>query len=364
MSKALIRATDPVGNANDCRNLFELFEREISQVLPTHIKIEALAAAVVNSARKNPKLLRCTKGSVLSGLMQCGATGLLPDTPAQECHLVPFENKKKGIVECVWMAGYRGLLKLTRQSGIVGNAGMEVVYEGDEFDYEKGATPVLVHKPKLVVEARKDADIRFFYAIAWWLNPDIRPGFEFEVMSLAQVEAIKNASRGKDQDPWRIHFAEQGRKTVFRRLAKKLPLSPELMMAVHLDNMAAVGETQPIHDTVAEIVEPPEKPPTKKLADDLKKKAGEKKTKEPPEAESQAKEPPAAAPPKEEPVVTIKDVTQLMEEHGDRLPPEIREKYGADHDWDAYTAKGLEEVMDELRGYIDAAEDSGASNPE
>ena len=48
-------------------------------------------------------------------------------------------------------------------------------------------------------------------------------------------------SRGQ-WGPWKDHYAEMGRKTVIRRLAKYLPLSIEFSTAAALDGQADAGE--------------------------------------------------------------------------------------------------------------------------
>ncbi len=59
-----------------------------------------------------------------------------------------------------------------------------------------------------------------------------------EVMSVAEVEAIRKRSRAGSSGPWVTDWNEMAKKTVFRRLSKWLPLSPELHAAVSADDDA------------------------------------------------------------------------------------------------------------------------------
>ena len=49
-----------------------------------------------------------------------------------------------------------------------------------------------------------------------------------EVMTVAEVEKIRQSSKGKNSSPWTQHFDEMGKKTVFRRLSKWLPMQAEV----------------------------------------------------------------------------------------------------------------------------------------
>ena len=57
-----------------------------------------------------------------------------------------------------------------------------------------------------------------------------------EVMTVADVEKIRQASRGKNSSPWNQHWNEMAKKTVFRRLCKWLPLASETLDLVSKDD--------------------------------------------------------------------------------------------------------------------------------
>jgi hypothetical protein len=48
------------------------------------------------------------------------------------------------------------------------------------------------------------------------------------VMSLDEIEAIRRKSRSANDGPWVDHWNEMAKKTVFKRLAKWITLSPEI----------------------------------------------------------------------------------------------------------------------------------------
>ena len=262
-----LRPNAAVGDSKTGLQLFQAFEKQIAQIVPQHLRPEVLMNAVINSCRKLPKLYQCHQGSMLSALLHCGTVGWVPDTPSQECHLIPFGN------EVVVIGGYRGFIKLVRNSGAICNVVSRVVYSGDKFDYELGSNPKIVHIPKLVAEEQVDGDILYVYSQIWWNDPNVYPRDDFEVMSKAQVDKILTdivkKNRGKMPDPWKYHFSEQARKTVIKRHMKRLPMSPEMAHASDLDNRAVTIEPQPLHQIVRDMVEAAEKTTGDRLADDL-----------------------------------------------------------------------------------------------
>ena len=57
-----------------------------------------------------------------------------------------------------------------------------------------------------------------------------------DVMSMDDVEAIRKRSQAGNNGPWVTDYAEMAKKTIFRRLSKWLPLSPEIRSAAENDD--------------------------------------------------------------------------------------------------------------------------------
>jgi recombination protein RecT len=111
----------------------------------------------------------------------------------------------------------------------------------------------------------------------------------FDVMSRDQVDAIKKRSKavqGGKPTPWDTDYEEMAKKTVFKRLAKLLPLSPDVAIAFSADettkntispNIAedidvtdwslsdAEPASQPLADATGKTPEPETKPPIQPL---------------------------------------------------------------------------------------------------
>ena len=233
MSKAMVASKERLSTLRD---VLEAKKSTIAALLPQHLHIERLIKVALVAASRNPLLLECDQLSILKSVMTCAQLGLEPDSPLGEAHLVPFRNNRANRMEATFIAGYRGLLKLIRRSGELASIGVHVVYEGDEFECEFGLEPKLRHVPKW--DRTPKAEIKCVYAIAHLKGG----GVQADVMTLAEVEAVRKRSRSGSNGPWVSDFSEMARKTVLKRLAKYLPLSIEADRAIATDTAVDVGE--------------------------------------------------------------------------------------------------------------------------
>ena len=67
-------------------------------------------------------------------------------------------------------------------------------------------------------------------------------GVQFEVMSRAEIEAVRVQSKAGKSGPWVTHWEEMARKTVVRKLFKYLPVSIAAVRAVEIDEKSDRGE--------------------------------------------------------------------------------------------------------------------------
>ncbi len=215
----------------------------IAKVAPKHLTPDRITRIAMTSIMRTPKLADCTPQSLLGALLTCTQLGLEPDDAGGRAYLIPYANHKKGITEVQLIVGYKGLMELARRSGDIVGLEARVVYDGDNFDYCYGSEPSLTHKPK--VGAAKKTPVAV-YAVARLKTGEP----QFEVMDIAEVNAIRDRSRAGKSGPWVTDFAEMARKTVMRRLCKYLPSSPELAQAVTLDEQVDAGVAQSLAPVV------------------------------------------------------------------------------------------------------------------
>jgi len=216
---------------------------ELARALPKHMDADRIARIATTVIKQTPALGRCTPVSLLGALMTASQLGLEPG-PLGEAYLVPYGTT------VTFIPGYRGLIKLAWQSGQVKNIAAHVVYENDDFDYGFGLEPTLEHKPSM---RDRGAPIAV-YAVVKFMNG----GHAFDVMSVADVEAIRARSKAGKSGPWVTDWAEMAKKTVIKRVLKMVPLSSELhnlAQAANLDGTARTDVAANVDDFLPEYVE-------------------------------------------------------------------------------------------------------------
>ncbi len=193
---------------------------EIARVLPNQMNPDRMARIATTCVKRTPALARTTPESFLGALLTASQLGLEPG-PTGEAYLVPYGT------ECTFIIGYRGLIKLARNSGQLRDIWAEVVYERDTFKYTLGLHRDLIHEPAAGDRGKPVA----VYAAAELADG----GRPFVVMTVAEVEAIRARSKAGRSGPWVTDFGAMAKKTAVRQLAKWLPLSAEMTAAVNLD---------------------------------------------------------------------------------------------------------------------------------
>lgn len=223
-------ATRTVTNAvaerqNTLANLIERQKHEIARALPRHLDPDRLARIATTVMRQTPQLGQADPASFLGALMTCAQLGLEPG-PLGHAYLVPFRNNKTNTVEVTFIPGYRGLVDLARRSGKVASVQARVVYTGDTFSYEFGLQPHLHHRP-----CGQLGDVTHVYAVIRYHDNAL----DFDVMTRAEVDAIRARSKAAGSGPWVTDYPEMAKKTVLKRLLKTAPMSVEYQQATAQD---------------------------------------------------------------------------------------------------------------------------------
>jgi len=195
---------------------------QIKSALPPHLSVEKFNRVAITVLQNSPDLLKADRSSLFSAIMGAAQLGLLPDQQLGESYFTAFKDKVTLII------GYRGLLKLARQSGELSSIYAELVYEADEFSVKAGTDRSINHVPAWGSDRGK---IIGAYAVGVF-----KDGFtQYELMSIADIEDIRKNAFSRNSGAWTgIGYGEMCRKTVLRRLLKYLPLS--------VDPVAATGE--------------------------------------------------------------------------------------------------------------------------
>lgn len=235
----------------------EKMSPQFKLALPSNVTPEKFVRVAMTAMQENDKLLTTDRTSLFASFTKCAQDGLLPD--GKEAAIIPFGKS------AVYMPMVAGILKKIRNSGEISSIAPHVVYENDKFEYwidEKGEH--IKHVPQLSGER---GDPTHAYCIATTKDQSTY----IEVMDFEQIEKVRKSSRNPDKGPWKDWWSEMARKTVLRRLSKRLPMSSDAQETVHQDDQLYDLEKP-------KLTEPRE--PMKRLKDTIEQDKKEENEKE------------------------------------------------------------------------------------
>ena len=209
-------------------DMVKALEPEIRRALPTVLTPERFTRMALSAINNTPKLAECTPMSFIAALMNAAQLGLEPNTPLGQAYLIPYKNK--GILECQFQLGYRGLIDLAYRNERMQSIEAQTVYDNDEFSYELGLHPSLIHRPAM----DEPGEIRAFYAIFRLDNG----GYRFNVMSKSGVDAYAmrySKAFTSEFSPWKSNYEGMAKKTVIKQLLKYAPVKSDFQKAITLD---------------------------------------------------------------------------------------------------------------------------------
>ncbi len=212
---------------------------QFQAALPAHIPVERFKRVILTAIQMNPALANADRQTLWNSAMKAAQDGLLPD--GRDGAFVIYKTKiKQGgqefWVDAVqWMPMVGGLRKKVRNSGEISTMDAQCVYEKDEFAYELGDDPFIRHKP--FFGGDRGSLIGAYSIVTLKTGEKSR-----EFMAAHEIERLRLlSSKSKDKDgkptgPWKDHYAEMCRKTVFRRHSKLLPMSSDLDDIIRRDD--------------------------------------------------------------------------------------------------------------------------------
>lgn len=200
---------------------------------------------VLREVMNNELLVNCDVASIVDAALEAHSLDLEFSGTLQQCHLVPFRHKTRGYVAKV-MLGYRGLVKLMHQGNPeLLKVAATLVYEGEPFHITASE---LSHEPDPFGDPSRK--ILGVYALLTFANHT-----QWEVMSTAQIEEIRGMSKYGNGGPWKDHWPQMARKSVLRRIANYVPLTPaatEVISALDQNEFefgGGLGGSQPVEVT-------------------------------------------------------------------------------------------------------------------
>lgn len=201
---------------------------EIKKALPTVLTPERFTRIALSALNNTPALQQCTPISFLAALMNAAQLGLEPNTPLGQAYLIPYKNKGK--LECQFQIGYKGMIDLAYRNGQMQTIQAQAVYEKEEFFYEYGLEPKLVHRPAF----SERGEVIYFYGIFRTVNG----GYGMAVMSKTDMDIYaKTYSKAFDSSysPWQSNYEEMAKKTVIKMALKYAPIKTDFQRALSAD---------------------------------------------------------------------------------------------------------------------------------
>lgn len=218
------KALSPV---DELKGSIQKMDSQFKAALPPHISTEKFTRVLLTAISQSPAIAECSRPSVFAACMRAAQDGLLPD--GRESAIVTFNSKNGKQAQFMPMIG--GILKKIRNSGELASVTSQIVFENDVFEYYiDGDGEHISHKPMMFGDRGKRIGA---YALAKTKDGAIY----VEVMTEKQILDVKNVSRSKDHGPWSGPFEEEmWKKTVLRRLSKRLPMSTDVEETIRRDD--------------------------------------------------------------------------------------------------------------------------------
>lgn len=280
-TKAVAKA--PTNTLTTLMGMLEKHKDQIAMALPRHMTPERMIRVALTAVSTNNMLMKCTPNSIAGAIVQSSILGLEPSSVLGESYLVPFFNKhlvidgqtKKGGYEAQLIPGYRGLIKLARNSGQMSVVDAQVVHENDEWEFEKGSNIYWRHK-----WARRGPRGNWDGVWAGYCLKD--GGKNFEYWTVEQIEEHRDEfSKGAFEMEWNesahqkeyVRDADGNRvltgawlsspewmykKTVLKQALKLAPSDVNLATALALDEMGDGGLPQTMDVLPQDMQQDPE----------------------------------------------------------------------------------------------------------
>lgn len=218
-------------------------------LLDGQVSEDRFKAVVLHSIARNRDIQTASLESVLDAIRVSATLQLEPTGILGEGYILNYGGKAQ------FEAGYRGLMKLARRSGIVASMDSQVVYNADQFGIQLGTDPRIDHIPS--TDSADRGGFRGVYAWARLSTGEL----VIEWMTDADVQAVRKSSRAGNgaTSPWVAHPGEMYRKTAIKRLMKRLPLGADAETALaheaELEQSATTTASKPVSRSLATVRE-------------------------------------------------------------------------------------------------------------
>lgn len=211
------------------------FLQQVAPFVGGEAQAKTFVRVVLNAVQKTPDLLSADRRSLLLSCMQAARDKLMPDGKEAVLNIYNTKVKRGGRDEWVPTVQYlpmvQGLTKKLYESGHVKSMDSAAVYKADVFEYERGDSPRIVHRPNLEDEP---GPIIAAYVVIRLTSGEVKR----EVIPKRDIEKIRAASKAPDSPAWKNWPDQMAIKAVIKRAYKQVPSSVEVDQVIAADNDA------------------------------------------------------------------------------------------------------------------------------
>ena len=198
----------------------------VESILPDSMKMSTFVKCAAVAMASSKDLAEADQDSVIMALTQCAKDGLVPDN--KEAALITFNTNvaaqgkpKQWMKKAQYLPMIDGVMKRARMSGQIAVLSSKAVFNEDIFRYwmdENGEH--INYEPTYGGGA-----MRLAFAFAKLTNGELI----VEVMSKADVDKVRSASKTGQYGPWKDWYERMACKAVMHRLARRLPNASEII---------------------------------------------------------------------------------------------------------------------------------------
>lgn len=243
MSKLAAAMGQSAGNtAGRERTPYEVFRAQIEKLRPEIATmtgkegVDRFIRVCLNAVQSNPGVLVADRKSLIISCLRAAQDRLLPDGREAVLNIYKTKVRQDGIEQWKELVQYLpmvgGLIKKLYDSGHVIFVDAVAVRERDDFEYQRGDEPRIVHKP--YVGEEDPGKVIAAYVVAKLKNGETKR----EVMSRRDIEIVRNASKAPNGLMWDKFYDQGAIKSVIKRAYKQIPNYYELDSVIAADNEA------------------------------------------------------------------------------------------------------------------------------
>ena len=215
-------------------------------------------SSIVSAVQTTPALQECTNNSILNAALLGEALNLSPSPQLGQFYMVPFKNKKKGMVEAQFQLGYKGYIQLATRSGYYKKLNVLPIKEGELVSYDPLNEEIEV---ELIEDGilREETPTAGYYAMfeyengfrktMYWSKKKMQAhadkysaAFDLKTAELIEAGKIPESEMWKYSSFWYKDFDGMAMKTMLRQLISKWGImSIDLQNAIDKD-MAVISD--------------------------------------------------------------------------------------------------------------------------